>query len=269
MPPRNPELPEGTDHIINGAMETNAGTGASTGSSGGTGDFGGGGGSGGPTGGLGTGGTTGGLSGGGGTGGGSGPGFIGGSDTSVLGDDTGGLAGGAGGSSGGGGNFGSGGSSGGGQGGNAVNQLKGGAQNLKQQATSKVRDYAQDGKTRATTALDDFSTVIRETADSIDEKLGAEYGQYARRAADAVSDFAENIRNKEVDELYDDARQVVRKSPVVAIGAAAAIGFALVRLVKSGMPDQQRDVNFEPDPELGTTSSTQSQAPYVAPTTGA
>ena len=34
MPPRNRELPEGTDHIINGAMETGAGTHASTGSSG-------------------------------------------------------------------------------------------------------------------------------------------------------------------------------------------------------------------------------------------
>jgi ElaB/YqjD/DUF883 family membrane-anchored ribosome-binding protein len=257
MPPRNPELPEGTDHIINGAMETNAGTNASTGSGGGA-----------------AGGTTGGLAGGTGTGGGSSSGFIGGGDTSVLGDDTGGTAaggtgGGFGGSSGGGGNFGSGGGSGGsGQGGTAVNQLKGGAQNLKQQASSKVREYAEDGKSRATTALEDFSNVIRETADSIDDKLGTEYGQYARRAAEAVSGFADNIRSKEIDELYEDARAVVRKSPVVAIGTAAAIGFALVRLIKSGIPDDERDVEFEPDPTLGTSGGTQGEAPYVAPTTG-
>lgn len=263
MPPRNPELPEGTDHIINGAMETNAGTGT------------------GPTGGASTGGISGGTGAGGGSG--SGSGFIGGSDTGVLGDDTGGLAGGAGGGgfgSSGGGNFGAGGSSGSGQGGRAVDQLKGGAQDLRQKATSKVREYAEDGKGRATTALEEFSGVIRETADSIDEKLGSEYGQYARRAADAVQDFSQNIGNKSVDDLYDDARSIVRKSPAVAIGVAAAVGFALVRLVKAGVPDQQRDVDFEPDPALrganfdaGTSASfdtgSSGTPPTVTPATGA
>jgi ElaB/YqjD/DUF883 family membrane-anchored ribosome-binding protein len=276
MAQRNPELPEGTDHIINGAMETNTGTGASTGSSGGAGGL-----SGGATG-TGMTGTGGGDATG--SGGGSASGFIGGGDTSVLGDDTGGLAGGTGGtggggfggsgggSSGGGDNFGSGGSSGG-QGGTAVNQLKSGAQNLRQQATGKVREYAEDGKGRATSALGDFSNVIREAADSIDERLGSEYGQYARRAADAVQDFSRNIEDKSVDELYDDARDIVRKSPAVAIGVAAAVGFALVRLVKAGVPDEQRDVEFEPDPNFGTGSSGSATAsgtpPTVNPASGA
>lgn len=242
MPPRKTELPEGTDHIINGAMEMNAGTG----SSGGTG------------------------------GGGTSSGFIGGSDTSVLGDDTGGAVtggiggggnfgsgGSGGGSSGGGGNFGSGGSDGGGRQ-RAVGQLKGGAQDLRRQATSKVREYAEDGKSRATTALGDFSGVLRDTATQIDDRLGSEYGQYARRAADAVQDFSQNIGNKSVDDLYEDARALVRKSPAVAIGVAAAVGFALVRLVKAGMPEEETDVEFTPDPNLGTGSAT-GTPPTVTP----
>jgi ElaB/YqjD/DUF883 family membrane-anchored ribosome-binding protein len=246
MPPRNPELPEGTDHIINGAMETGAGTGASTGSSGGIGEG------------------TGGL-------GGSSSGFIGAGATASLGDDTGGTTTGSGGGFGGSGGSsgGSGGSFGSGDGQVPIQQLKSGAQSLRQQATGKVREYAEDGKSRATTALDDFSTVVRDAADQIDERLGSEYGQYARRAAEAVSDFSQTLRNKEVDELYDNAREVVRKSPVVAIGAAAAVGFALVRLIKAGVPDQgERDVEFTPDQSLGGTGGTTSQAPYVAPTTG-
>jgi ElaB/YqjD/DUF883 family membrane-anchored ribosome-binding protein len=248
MPPRKTELPEGTDHIVNGAMETNAGSRTGSGSAG--------------------------LTGG---GGGTSSGFIGGTDTSVLGDDTGGtVAGGTGGTGRGRGTGGGGGSGGGdfGSGGGsrrerAIGELKGGAQNLRDQATTKVRAYAEDGKGRATTALDDFSGVLRDTASQIDDRIGAEYGQYARRAADAVQDFADNIRNKEVDELYDDARNLVRKSPAVAIGVAAAVGFALVRLVKAGMPAEDVDVEFRPDPDLGSTSSATGTPPSVTPRSGA
>src|SRR3546814_12812240 len=62
-----------------------------------------------------------------------------------------------------------------------------------------------------------------------------------RRAADSVSGFADTLRTKDVDELLDDARAIVRKSPVIAIGTAAAIGFALVRLVKAGLAEGQGD----------------------------
>ena len=254
MPPRKTELPEGTDHIVNGAMETNAGSRP--------------------------GGSSGGQTGGGGTS----SGFIGGGggDTGVLGDDTGGtVAGGTGGGIGGargpggggsgggsgGGDFGSGGG-GGGRRERAIGELKGGAQNLRDQATTKVREYAEEGKGRATTALDDFSGVLRDTAAQIDDRIGAEYGQYARRAADAVQDFADNIRNREVDELYDDARNLVRKSPAVAIGVAAAVGFALVRLVKAGMPEDEVDVEFRPDPDLGPTSSATGTPPNVTSGSG-
>lgn len=192
MPPRNPDLPEGTDHIVTGAMETGATT----------------------------------------TSGGASTGFIGSAGDSGFGDGTGGAT--LGGSTN---DFG--GASGGSTGAGAISQLKDGATSLKSQATDKVRAYAEDGKTRATSALDDFSKVVNEAADSIDEKLGAEYGQYARKAADAVQGFATNLREKEVDELYDDARALVRKSPAIAIGTAAALGFALVRLLKAGTSDPQ------------------------------
>lgn len=322
MPPRDQELPEGTDQIINGAMETGAGTGASTGSSGLGGGFGGtgsggttpggsadlagtsgtgaaggsgsgfigaGGGSGDGTGGLASGtgagiglagGTTTGGSGGGTTTGGSGGGLGGGSDLGGGGSGGGSFGGGSGGEFGGGSSGGTGGSGTGG----AIDQARGGAQSLKQQASEKVRTYAEDGKTRATSALDDLAQLVNETAQSIDDRLGPQYGDYARRAAGTVTDLSENLRNKPVDELFDDARDLVRKSPAVAIGAAAAVGFALVRLIKAGIPEERTEIEFQPDPQLSSGStgtstgstgtstagstSVGSQAPYVAPTTG-
>ena len=44
-------------------------------------------------------------------------------------------------------------------------------------------------------------------------------------------------RDKTVDDLIDDTRDFVRKSPGIAIGIAAVAGFMLVRLIKTGLDD--------------------------------
>ena len=205
MPQRDDELPEGTDHIINGAMETNGGD------------------AGGSTGGASTGGVSTG-------GGGASSGFIGASG----GDGTGGMTTGTGGTS----MSTDQGNGGGISGGGVVEQLRGQATALRDQAGGRVREFAEGGKTRASDALDGVAKAVADTAETIDERLGEDYGEYARKAADAVSGFADTLRRKDVDELYDDVRDAVRKSPGIAIGIAAVVGFTLVRLIKSGMSEE-------------------------------
>ena len=133
---------------------------------------------------------------------------------------------------------------------------------LTDQAAGKAREYADQGKDRATSALDDFAEVINDAARSIDERLGSQYGEYAHKAAGAVTSLSENLRGKSVDELLEDSRSLVRKSPGVAIGAAALVGFTLVRLVKAGLdsenevgftPERGRNIDFQPD-DGGTSS---------------
>lgn len=191
MSPRNPELPEGTDHVINGAMETKAASGSE-------------------------------------------PSFIAGENAGSR-DDARGTAARP-----------------------IKQQLRESATSLKDEATTKIRSFAEDGKGRASTALDDFSKIVHDAANSIDERLGAEYGGYARRAAESVTNLAETLRSKDVDVLYDDVRNAVRKSPALAIGAAAAVGFVLVRLVKSGVsgPGEENRYPAQPEPETGMSADT-------------
>lgn len=106
---------------------------------------------------------------------------------------------------------------------------------LGSQAAERARSYADEGKERATTALDEVARMMKNAAEDVDAKLGVEYGRYARSAADGVSSFAESLRGKEVDDLIAGATDFVRKSPVMAVGAAAAVGFVVARLVKSGL----------------------------------
>jgi ElaB/YqjD/DUF883 family membrane-anchored ribosome-binding protein len=106
---------------------------------------------------------------------------------------------------------------------------------LKRKATDKAHALADQGKTAATEKLDGFSRLIDDAAGQVDDRLGPQYGDYARSAANSVASLASTLRGKEVDDLVADARDFVKKSPVVAIGAAAAIGFVLARLVKAGL----------------------------------
>lgn len=132
------------------------------------------------------------------------------------------------------------------------------AATLRDQAGDKARTLAEDGKGRASGALDGLAELLEDAAGQIDEKLGAQYGGYARQAADTVSGFASSLRDRDVDDLIEDARLYVRKSPAVAIGAAAAIGFVLARVVKSGFDDARRLGTDPATADRDTTSETRS-----------
>jgi len=117
----------------------------------------------------------------------------------------------------------------------AKQAIRDGASKAAGQATEKLRAYADDGKERAGSALDQLSQLLTDAAAQVDGKLGEQYGQYARSAADQVQGFADTVRNKDVDALIDDARGFVKASPGVAIGIAAALGFVVARLVQAGV----------------------------------
>lgn len=123
----------------------------------------------------------------------------------------------------------------------AAQLLKDGAAKLTKEATDRARAYAEDGKAKAGGALDELVKMMTDAAGTVDEKLGEQYGQYARTAADRVSSFSEGLKAKELDDLIEDARGFVQKSPAIAIGTAAALGFVLVRLIQSGLAADRDD----------------------------
>jgi ElaB/YqjD/DUF883 family membrane-anchored ribosome-binding protein len=117
----------------------------------------------------------------------------------------------------------------------AAQLFKDSTDKLGKEVVGRAKTYAADGKERAGTALDEIVKMINDAAGTVDEKLGSQYGQYARTAADKVQGFSEGLKAKELDDLIEDARGFVQKSPAIAIGTAAALGFVLVRLIQSGL----------------------------------
>ena len=123
----------------------------------------------------------------------------------------------------------------------ALDKLKSGTDRLSGQAADKARGLVGQGLERGGEALANVSKLVGDTAAGLDERLGEEYGDYARKAATALEEAAGRISAKDPDELIEDTREFVRKSPGVALAGAAIIGFALVRLVKAGLDQGRND----------------------------
>ena len=134
-------------------------------------------------------------------------------------------------------------SAGGGAGSGISDRLRSGREQLTSQAGEKARGIVSQGLERTAEALANVSKMIGDTADGIEERLGPEYGDYARRAAGAIENTANTIASKDPDELIEDTRNFVRNSPGVALAGAAVVGFVVARLLKSGLARDEDDDN--------------------------
>jgi ElaB/YqjD/DUF883 family membrane-anchored ribosome-binding protein len=114
-------------------------------------------------------------------------------------------------------------------------QLTEGVTKLQSGAGDQIRTLADTGKQRAAGALDQLARMLTDAADQVDAKLGQQYGGYARTAADQVQTFSRQVQDQDLEALLDQGRELVRKSPAVAVGIAAAAGFVIARLVQSGI----------------------------------
>lgn len=99
-------------------------------------------------------------------------------------------------------------------------------------ARVKGRDLATQGKGKVSEGLTALGQAVADSAHVVDEKLGAKYGDYARTASRSLQDTATRLDSKSIDDLGEDAREFVRKSPGTAVGIAAVFGFLLSRLFR-------------------------------------
>lgn len=101
------------------------------------------------------------------------------------------------------------------------------------QARVKGKELAVEGKTRASDALASLGKVVADNAGEIDDRFGRQYGDYARTASRSLQETAARLDAKSIDELGDDAREFVRKSPGLAIGLAAVAGYMVARIFRA------------------------------------
>ncbi len=111
------------------------------------------------------------------------------------------------------------------------------AKDLAGQAKERAGELAKEGKAKTSDAIASLGKIVADNAETIDEKLGVKYGDYARTAARSMQETAAKIEAKDLGELGEDAKEFVRKSPGLALGIAAVAGFLVSRLFKGGSND--------------------------------
>lgn len=122
-----------------------------------------------------------------------------------------------------------------------ADRFRTGREKLASQAGDRARGIVTQGLERTAEALSNVSRMVGDTASGIEERLGPEYGDYARRAAGAIEDAASAISEKDPDELIEDTRNFVRNSPGIALAGAAVVGFVVARLIKTGLSAGDED----------------------------
>ena len=122
-----------------------------------------------------------------------------------------------------------------------ADRFRSGREQIATQAGERARGLVSQGLERTAEALANVSKMVGDTAPGIEERLGAEYGDYARRAAGSIENVANSIASKDPDELMDDTRNFIRESPGIALAGAAVVGFVIARLLKAGTANDEDD----------------------------
>ena len=125
--------------------------------------------------------------------------------------------------------------------GGLAGRLREGRERFASQAGDKARGLVTQGLERTSETLANVARMVGDTAPGIDDRLGEDYGEYARRAAGAIENVANSIAGKDPDELIEDTRNFVRNSPGIALAGAAVVGFVVARLLKSGLARDEDD----------------------------
>lgn len=101
----------------------------------------------------------------------------------------------------------------------------------------RVRDSANaqlsQQKDRATDGLGSVAHAVRQSTQQLRDQQHDTIAQYIEQAADQLEKFSARLKEKNVNELVDDAQRFARQRPALFIGSAFAIGLIGARFFKS------------------------------------
>ena len=101
----------------------------------------------------------------------------------------------------------------------------------------RVRDSANNQltrqKDRATDSLGSVAQAVRQSTNQLREQRHETIAQYIEQAANQLDRLSSRLREKNVNELVDDAQRFARQRPALFIGSAFALGLIGARFLKS------------------------------------
>jgi hypothetical protein len=115
----------------------------------------------------------------------------------------------------------------------AGNQAKEAVTSLSSQATSTFKGTLNQQVIAGADLASHVADAVKRAAENLDRDAPQLAG-LARGAAEKIHALSAQARDKSVDELFQNASDFARRKPALVFGAAAVIGFALFRVLKTG-----------------------------------
>ena len=115
----------------------------------------------------------------------------------------------------------------------AMGEAKRSASSLAAAASERAKSAAQERVSGGADFIGHVAASIRAAARDLDPNAPQVAG-FVYEAADRVDEFSRDIRSKTVEEMLETTSDFARRQPAVLFAAAAACGFLLFRMVKSG-----------------------------------
>jgi hypothetical protein len=141
------------------------------------------------------------------------------------------------------------------------------AAGVAEHAKEQGKDALARRKDDAASEVDSVAGALHETADRLqhDDRstLAPKIGRYVGYAAQQLESASRQLRDKDIDTLFDDAAALGRRSPAVLFAGAAVAGFLLSRFLKSSSTRTHDD-----DPPVRNESVGSSDAALLNPAPG-
>jgi hypothetical protein len=125
-------------------------------------------------------------------------------------------------------------------------------EHLKQKASDLADQARRDLANSAREQGEDIRDTAVENADQMadaakdaghDFEPGSLQADALRAVSKQIEDMAQHLRDRPLDELFDDAAVFARRNPMLVLSGAAVLGFAAARFLKadSGQQDLSHD----------------------------
>lgn len=108
------------------------------------------------------------------------------------------------------------------------------ADELLEAASRRGRGLLERQKDATVNELDSVAQALHQTAKELRDKQDATLGPVVEKGAGFVERFSRTLKDHDVRELLSEAQRMLKERPAAGLGVAAAVGFALGRLIRAG-----------------------------------
>jgi gas vesicle protein len=125
-----------------------------------------------------------------------------------------------------------------------VQQLKETARETADSWKGEAESTASEQKNRVAGKVTDYSAAVRRASEKLKEDHEDNIARYTEAVADKLDEVSGYIRDRNFDDMWEDAEDLARKRPEIFLGGMFLAGLALARFMKAKPRRRYRERNY-------------------------